>query len=101
MTSMGKFRHLSQCATDDGHFVILAIDHRGNLLDDLNKHAKQPLSDAEFAAFKQEIIANLSVEATGLLTDPAYGLGKGIAERTIPGRIGLLAPIEVTNYSLR
>ncbi len=100
MTTMGKFRHLSQCATDDGHFVILAIDHRGNLLDDLNRHAERPLSDDEFAAFKQEVIATLSREASGLLTDPAYGLGKGIAERTIPGKIGLLAPIEVTDYSL-
>src|SRR5215813_7609578 len=101
MTTMGKFRHLSQCATDDGHFVILAIDHRGNRLADLNRYAKQPLSDAEFAAFKQEIIGSLCPEATGLLTDPGYGLGKGIVERTIPGRIGLLAPIEVTDYSLQ
>lgn len=100
MTTMGKFRHLSQCATDAGHFVILAIDHRDNLLNDLNRSSDHPLTEAEFAAFKQEVIAALSPEATGLLTDPAYGLGKGIADRAIPGRIGLLAPIEVTDYSL-
>ncbi len=101
MTTMGKFRHLSQCATDAGHFVILAIDHRGNLLDDLNRHSDHPLSDDDFAAFKQEVIAALSSHASGLLTDPAYGLGRGIAERSIPGRIGLLSPIEITDYSLK
>jgi tagatose 1,6-diphosphate aldolase len=101
MATLGKFRHLSQCATEAGHFVILAIDHRGNLLNDLNRHAGRRLTDDEFAAFKQEVIGGLVAEASGVLTDPAYGLGKGIADRTIPGRVGLLAPLEVTDYSLR
>src|SRR5882724_4370663 len=100
MISMGKFRHLSQCATDDGHFVILAIDHRPNLLAELNRYVARPLFDSEFADFKQEIIRRLSPESTGLLTDPAYGLSMGIPDRTIPGRIGLLAPLEVTNYNV-
>src|SRR5579863_2876529 len=98
MTTMGKFRRLSQCATQAGHFVILAIDHRQILLDELNRHAAHPLSDAEFAAFKQEVMESLAAGVSGMLTDPAYGLGSGIPNRIIPGNVGLLAPLEVTDY---
>jgi tagatose 1,6-diphosphate aldolase len=100
MTTMGKYRHLSQCATEAGHFFVLAIDHRGNLISELNKSAAAPLSDDDFAGFKQTVIGTLIDEASGVLTDPAYGLGIGIAQRVIPGRIGILAPIEVTDYDV-
>jgi tagatose-1,6-bisphosphate aldolase len=36
--------------------------------------------------------------ATAVLTDPAYGLGPGITSRVIGGQVGLLAPLEVTDY---
>ena len=99
MTSIGKYRHLSQSSTPAGHFVILAIDHRANLLETLNKAAPSPLTDAEFIAFKQEVIRHLLPAASALLTDPAYGIGPGISQQIISGQRGLLAPIEVTDYS--
>src|SRR5262249_38663226 len=37
---------------------------------------------------------------SAVLTDPGFGIGAGIASRAINGRIGLLAPVEVTNYDL-
>ena len=100
MTTTGKYRHLDHCSTDAGHFVMLAIDHRTNLLEPLNKYAKSPLTDAEFVAFKQEVISALSLEISALLTDPAYGIGAGIASRAIRGPVGLLAPLEMTDYNL-
>jgi tagatose-1,6-bisphosphate aldolase len=100
MTTMGKFRHLSRCSTSDGRFVVLAIDHRANLLDKLNQHAPQPLDDAAFSAFKQAIINALLPEGSAVLTDPAYGIGVGVADHKIGGSAGLLAPIEVTDYDL-
>jgi tagatose 1,6-diphosphate aldolase len=100
MTSMGKYRHLSHCSTEAGHFVVLAIDHRANLLTKLNETAKRELSDEEFMAFKQLILRILNPCASAVLTDPAYGIGAGLASRRIRGQMGLLAPIEVTNYDL-
>jgi tagatose 1,6-diphosphate aldolase len=100
MTSIGKYRHLSRCTTAAGHFVILAIDHRANLLQLLNQYAPEPLTDADFTDFKQQVMKPLLPEASGVLTDPVYGIGKGIAQRTIGGTCGLLAPIEVTDYDL-
>ncbi|HEX2619970.1 MAG TPA: tagatose 1,6-diphosphate aldolase [Phototrophicaceae bacterium] len=99
-TTIGKYRHLSRCATVNGHFVVLAIDHRANLLDAMNQSAPRPVTDDEFTAFKQQIIGATPASVSAVLTDPAYGIGAGIADRTLPGRLGLLAPIEVTNYDL-
>lgn len=99
MTTIGKYRHLCHCSTEAGHFVILALDHRANLLEALNKYAPAPLDDEAFAAFKQGAIASLVEEASAVLTDPAFGLGRGVAQRVIPGHVGLLAPVEVTDYS--
>ncbi|MEQ8677342.1 MAG: tagatose 1,6-diphosphate aldolase [Aggregatilineales bacterium] len=100
MTSIGKFRHLSRCTTAEGHFVIMAIDHRNNLLDKLNQHAHAPLSDDDFVSFKQQVISGLSACSSAILTDPAYGIAKAITTHTITGQMGLLAPIEVTDYGL-
>jgi tagatose 1,6-diphosphate aldolase len=100
MMSIGKYRHLCHCSTEAGHFLILAIDHRANLLEKLNETAGRQLSDAEFLAFKQLVLQELCPLASAVLTDPEFGIGAGIASRLIRGAMGLLSPIEVTNYDL-
>lgn len=101
-TTLGKYRHLSRCANSDGHFVILAIDHRANLWQALQGHATERIDEVYFLAFKQRVLSVLpsSAHTTGVLTDPAYGIGAGIAQGYIGGRQGLLAPVEVTNYDI-
>jgi tagatose 1,6-diphosphate aldolase len=98
--SLGKMRHLARCMTSDGRFVILAIDHRANLWDELQKHRATSLTDADMIAFKHDVTRALLPHASGLLTDPAYGLSQGITSGVIDARKGLLAPLEVTDYSL-
>jgi len=100
MTSLGKYRHLSQASTSSGHFVILAIDHRGNLRASLERHTPAPLSDAEFAAFKLEVIEHLGPACSAVLADPGFGFGPGIARSVLSGQQGVLAPIEITNYDV-
>ncbi len=100
MTTLGKYRHLRRCATPDGRFVILAIDHRANLRAALDKHAPQPSTDADFAAFKQQVIGTLAGDASGVLTDPDFGIPAGIVSGNIAPGHGLLAPVEVTNYDV-
>ena len=100
MTSLGKYRHLSRTATSDGHFVITAIDHRSNLLEKLNQYAATPLSDEAFARFKLEIILALIPYSSAVLTDPTYGIGPSIAADVITSSVGLLAPVEITDYGL-
>jgi tagatose 1,6-diphosphate aldolase len=100
MTSIGKYRHLSHCSTEAGHFVILAIDHRANLLEKLNETAGRSLNDSEFTAFKQLVLETLCPFASAVLTDPQFGINAGVTSRVIRGQMGLLSPVEVTNYDL-
>jgi tagatose 1,6-diphosphate aldolase len=100
MTTLGKQRHLSRCTTPNGHFAIIAIDHRGNLRTSLDASAPKPLTDAAFTQFKQDIVAGLLPGASAVLIDPAYGIGPGIHNHLISGEKGLLAPLEVTDYDL-
>jgi tagatose 1,6-diphosphate aldolase len=98
MTTIGKYRHLSRCSTAEGYFVVLAIDHRAPLAEALSRYAAHPVTDAELTAFKQQVIRAAADDVSAVLTDPAYGIGAGVAGRSIGGRVGLLAPVEVTNY---
>jgi tagatose-1,6-bisphosphate aldolase len=98
MTAPGTYRHLQQNSTPEGHFCILAIDHRANLVSQLQQHHPN-LKDADVVAFKRDVLGCLLPEASAVLTDPTYGLPPLIAEGVL-GQAGLLAPLEVTNYSL-
>lgn len=70
---IGKIRRLQQCATADGQFIILAMDHRGNLQRALRPDDPGSVSYAEMVAFKREVSAALSPAATAILLDPVYG----------------------------
>lgn len=99
VTSLGKFRALQQCSTPAGSFAILAADHRGNLLEALQKHADAPITDADFTAFKGKIIDAMAVAGSAVLLDPEYSAAQLIASSTISGQRGLLVGVEKTGYS--
>ena len=98
MTTIGKYRHLMRCSDENGVFAMLAIDHRANLRQQLEQ--QRAITDDEFIDFKQCVIEATLPHSTALLADPDFGIGAGIANRRIPGQIGLLSPIEVTDYGL-
>jgi tagatose 1,6-diphosphate aldolase len=92
---LGRYRHFTRASTADGHFLVLAIDHRANLWDQLAAHG--PIDNATFTNFKQALIGAAAGKVTATLADPAYGIGPAVAARTLTG--GLIAPLEVTNYN--
>ncbi|MCC6565135.1 MAG: tagatose 1,6-diphosphate aldolase [Chloroflexi bacterium] len=98
MISIGKFRHLTQCATRDGHFMVLAIDHRANLRDALSAARGVPVDDREVGEFKRDVIQALGDQCSGILGDPSLVVGQGIASGMLSSTPGLIAPLEVTNY---
>lgn len=101
MTTPGKFRHLTRTATAAGHFVVLAIDHRLNVLEGLERTQGNPLTDDAFTLFKREVIeALMPAGASALLTDPEFGIAPGLAQGWLPVQAGLLAPLEETDYTV-
>lgn len=98
MSDFGKYHHLMRCSTVNGVFSILAIDHRANLVAEMEKARGRTVTDSEVIAFKGAVIRQLAGSASGVLTDPEMGF-PAFAEAG-PRGIGLLAPLEVTDYTL-
>jgi tagatose 1,6-diphosphate aldolase len=97
--SIGKVRGLQQISTADGIFVICAMDHRGSLKSMIEKERpKEEIGYKEIVERKLELCTTLAPHASAVLLDPEYGAAQCIAERVLPGNIGLLVSIEATGY---
>jgi tagatose 1,6-diphosphate aldolase len=95
MISVGAYRHLSQCADSNGVFVILALDHRDNLVAELQKNRTQPVNYEDMVEFKRAVLKHLLLFSSAALIDPHYGF-PALLQSGISPSIGLLAPLEVT-----
>jgi tagatose 1,6-diphosphate aldolase len=96
MATLGVYRRLTQCSGADGTFTILALDHRDTLIAELQKHRTQPVGYDDVVGFKTSV-ARLAAFATAVLIDPDYG-ARALTCGAIPGSVGTLAPLEVTDY---
>lgn len=99
MLTLGKAYRLSRCATADGKFVMLALDHRNNLRRAMAPDDPERVSYEEMATFKEELTRALSPAASGILLDPEYGLAAAIAGNAIDPQCGLLVAVEETGYT--
>jgi tagatose 1,6-diphosphate aldolase len=96
MITPGEFRRLSQCGDEAGTFCILAIDHRDNLIAELQKGRNEPVERATVVAFKSAVL-HAAGAASAVLLDPDYGM-PAVMDGLVPAHIGLLAPLEITDY---
>jgi tagatose 1,6-diphosphate aldolase len=96
MSTIGIHRALAQCSDARSTFSILAVDHRDNLIADLQKHRTAPVTGEDVVAFKRSVTRAASA-ASAVLLDPDYGM-PSVAAGIVPGNVGLLAPLEVTDY---
>ncbi len=97
--SIGKLRRLQQCATVDGVFNILALDHRGNLRRSLNPAAPEQVTYEEMVGFKQQVASALAPASSAVLLDPEYGAAQAVTARAVPGGVGLVVAVEKTGYT--
>lgn len=95
---IGKIRRLQQCATSGGHFVILAMDHRGNLRRALNPSAPETISYQAMVGFKRQVVGALAPVASAVLLDPEYGAAQAVSGGVLPGQTGLIVAVEKTGY---
>jgi tagatose-1,6-bisphosphate aldolase len=96
MSAIGIRRALAQCSDAHSTFSILAVDHRDNLIADLQKHRTAAVTADDVVAFKRSV-TRAAGAASAVLLDPDYGL-PSVAAGVVPGAVGLLAPLEVTDY---
>src|SRR5258708_7947165 len=93
----GKFAGLNACANQSGVIAALAVDHRGNLLQEIAQaRGKNGEATAEdMHTFKSAVTSILTPYASAVLLDPQYGL-EASAGRA-PGS-GLMLAYELSGY---
>jgi tagatose 1,6-diphosphate aldolase len=93
--SLGKLRGLSQCSNENSVFNILALDHRQAV-----KKVFGDLPDpyAEAVKFKRAVVKTLTPFSTAILLDPSIGVGPCIADKSLPGRCGMIITVEASGY---
>jgi len=87
---LGKWRRLRQAASERGTFTVLAIDHRGPLRRALAQLAPASDPDLALAELKEDIVRELSSQASAVLLDPEIGLPHCLRRGVLPGRTGLI-----------
>ena len=98
--TLGKIRRLQQCATAEGKFLILAVDHRGNLRGYLEKaHPDREIGYREMVDFKLSVTAALRDRFSAVLLDPEFGIAQAIAGEVLPGDRGAIVSVEKWGYS--
>ena len=72
----GKFEGINACADKRGVIAALAVDHRGNLLQEIARARGENgiASAADMLAFKTSVTKTLTLYASAVLLDPEYGL---------------------------
>jgi tagatose-1,6-bisphosphate aldolase len=97
--SVGKYRGLQQCSTEQGALAVLALDHRNNLRNALKPGRPESVTDSEMMDFKQQVARILSPAASAILLDPQVGAAQCIAAGALDGRVGLITSMEATGYA--
>lgn len=88
-------KHLDNLSTEDGVFSALAIDQRGSLKKMLADAANKSADEHTIVDFKKAVSSTLTPYASGILTDPEYGLP---ASKVRNENCGLLLAYEKTGY---
>jgi tagatose 1,6-diphosphate aldolase len=95
----GKYEGLNACSDKHGVIAALAVDHRGNLLQEIARSRGESgtASAADMLAFKTAVVKTLTPHASAILLDPEYGLG-AISSRS-PGT-GVMLAYEKSGYDV-
>jgi tagatose 1,6-diphosphate aldolase len=95
---LGTVRRLTRLATTDGFLCIAALDHPENYVELFDKDISRVPHETVVRS-KLELTTELARHASGLLLDPVWSLAQAVATRTLPGTVGVLAPIEKLSYT--
>ena len=99
MLRLGTLRGLQQCATANGIFTVLALDHRQSLRKALRPDDPGSVGYGELVEFKQTIVRELAPAASAIVLDPELGAAQCIASGSLPGNRGLIVAVEATGFS--
>lgn len=95
---LGTLRGLDACASDNGTFSVLALDHRNNLRRALAPDDPGSVSYERLVAIKRSIVRAVAPVADGILLDPELGAGPAVHDGSLPSGCGLMVAVEESGY---
>jgi tagatose 1,6-diphosphate aldolase len=96
--SPGTIRGLQACATPEGVFTILAVDHRDSLRAIIAPESPGGVADETLTDIKLAIVQHAAPAASAVVLDPVYSAGQAVVRGHLPGHIGLLCAVEEQGY---
>lgn len=95
----GKVRGLQRVLSDDGFFLVCALDHLSDFAELLGPDLSQ-ITFPEVVRAKDSIIRAVAPSVSAVLIDPHYALGHLGVSGAVPRDVGLLAPLENEDYAI-
>ena len=95
----GKVRSLQRVTSEDGYFMVCALDHLADFAELLAPDPSR-VSFSDIVRAKDDIIRDLAPSLSAVLIDPLYALGHLVVSRAVPRDVGLMAPIEDEDYGI-
>ncbi|WP_420637650.1 2-deoxy-5-keto-D-gluconate 6-phosphate aldolase domain-containing protein [Candidatus Poriferisocius sp.] len=83
--------------THEGHFAVLAIDHRDSLRPVLGPDNPEAVTTEAIVAFKRDLVSGLAAGATGVMLEPEYSIPH-LLDGILPPRVGFTAALEAQGY---
>jgi len=96
----GKIRNLRAILSEDGYFLMSAIDHLADF-SDLLPASPEDEKFEHVVRSKDRIARVLGEESSAVLLDPEFGIGHLGLSGAIPRSTGMVASIEGDDYSIR
>ncbi len=96
--SVGAYRRLSRVTNADGHFNVLAVDHRDALRSEFDPDDPGSVSAETLTQFKADMIAGLGDAPSGVMLEPEYSLPQLLRTRSVPASIGVFGALEAQGY---
>ena len=95
----GKVRALQRVTSNDGYFMVCALDHLSDFVELLGPDLSK-ISFAEVVRAKDAIIRAVAPSVSAVLIDPHYGLGHLGVSGAVPRDVGLMSPLEDEDYRI-
>jgi tagatose-1,6-bisphosphate aldolase len=95
---LGTVRRLARLASEDGFFLVAALDHPENYLALFDKAVERVPYDVVVRS-KMELAGALARHASALLLDPVWSHGQAIATGTLPRSVGVIAALDHLRYT--
>lgn len=95
----GKVRSLQRVTSEDGYFLVCALDHLSDFAELLGPDPSAVTFEDAVRA-KDAIIRAVAPKVSAVLIDPYYALGHLLVSGAVPRDVGLLAPLENEDYEI-